>query len=142
MDDPDVSQLPSDAVNAPASGTYGETAALDRLKAQLPGAATPQPGSGPGPTQPMPTPPMSGGMSTPPSGALPASLMAPTTQPGTPLTTPLAMPPQNPMLSAQSQRQRNLAKLDALMADPNTSDETKEWARNLVSHLISMSTAR
>lgn len=91
---------------------------------------------------PMQTPPSGAGLSTPPSGGLPSALLAPTTQPGVPVSTPLAAPPVNPIASAATDRQRNLIYLDALATNPNNSAETRQWATEVRNRLISMSTGR
>jgi hypothetical protein len=141
MDSTDVSQLPTDgpAVNAPASGTYGEGAALERLKASFPVNPAPA-GQAPGPT-PMPTPPTGAGIGTAPVG-LPPGLALPTMQPSTPVATPLSAPAPNPAAVAQTARQRNLATLNALIDNPNTATETKEWAQIALRNLISSSSSQ
>jgi len=140
-DTTDVSKLPTDgpAVNSPASGAYGEGAALERLRAQLPGA--PAAGaSGPTPASPMPLPPTGGGVSNRSTG-LPQGLFMPTQRPDVPVSTPLAAPPVSPLANAQTSRQRNLAILTAILNDPRSSEVTKDFAQTTIDHLIQGSKA-
>lgn len=133
---PDVlEQVPAGGgVNKPASGTYGEGAELDRLKAALPGG-----GDRTRPTSP--TPPSMGMPSGPgapgaPAG-LPEVLGRPTTRPDVPINTPLApMTPQNPVAGAVDAQQRRLALLDALSQSPEVSEETREWAGVVMKKII------
>lgn len=121
-------------VNAPASGAYGERAAVDRLQKSLPKAQPAGPGAETGaPVAPLPRTSPAGGQS---AGGLPAAILAPSTRPDVPAMTPLAQPPVNPMAEAQSWRQRNLAMLDALSNDPTRSPVTREWAANAKAKLI------
>lgn len=127
-DMPDISQTPTQGVNTPDSGTYGEKAALDRLQAQLPGqnpqspaAVQPTPQ---GLTGPAPVMPGSGGE----QGA-PAALFAPTNNPGVPVSTPLA--PAAPVLPQPGPELRKLA-LRKLAEDPQVSDETRQWAQRVL----------
>lgn len=141
-DTTDISKmaLPSGNVNTPASGTYGEGAALERLKAQLPGTASvggPTPSD---PTAPMPTPPI-GPMGSPPAGGLPPALLAPTQRPDVPVSTPLQDPMAMGMPAPQTGRQRNLAILDALANNPDVSETTREFARLMMDRLIGSSRA-
>lgn len=121
-------------VNAPSSGTYGQGAALERLKQSLPKAQTPGPGAETGaPVSPLPrTSPAD------PSGpaGVPPAIMAPTSRPDVPAMTPLALPAANPMSDASSWRQRNLAMLDALANDPTRSPTTREWASGALAKLV------
>jgi hypothetical protein len=120
---PDVAQqIPAGGgQNKPASGTYGETAALDRLKSQLPGEAADQP-------QAVPPPPMPSGPGvTPPSPGLPKMLTAPV-QGGIPATTPLTVD-QEPTVGATPELVRVA---QALLRAPTTSPTTREWARILL----------
>jgi hypothetical protein len=140
MSDFDISKQPSPAgIGKPGSGTYGEKAALDRLKASLPEVP---PGAGPTGTQqaPMPLPP-AGSPGAPAPSAAPADLFAPTQRPDVPVSTPLQMggPAQSPVQAAATARQRNMAVLDSLANDPNVSDVTREWAQNLISNMVRMS---
>lgn len=135
-DQTDISKLPLAGGNtsAPSSGTYGEGAALARLKQQLP--VVEQSAQEPGQSAaPMPTPPMGGGISNSPPTGLPPGILAPTNRPDTPVSTPLGQP-TNP-LAAQTGRQRRIAVLDALANDPNVSDQTREWAQINLRALVS-----
>lgn len=139
----DITQQPTAGgnTNAPASGTYGEKAALARLQQSFPATS---PGAGPSVQPDGPAPMMSpspGQVSTAPAG-LPAGLLAPTQRPDVPAFTPPSVPGLNPVQSAQTDRQRNLAALDALVHDPNVSPLTREWAQNFIDKLISRSVAR
>lgn len=128
--------MPGGGVNKPASGSYGDKANLDRLAQSFPKVDAPQ-SAGPGGMAPMPTPPSGGGVSSPPAPGLPSGLLAPTTRPDVPVSTPLVSgPPPNPVLSASTSRQRNMAILDALVADPTVSEATREWARINLQNLI------
>ncbi|HYF46826.1 MAG TPA: hypothetical protein VD926_11490, partial [Acidimicrobiales bacterium] len=100
--------LPGGNVNQPASGTYGEGVALDRLKKQFPSAAG---GEGEGGLQPSAppqidptkvggTPPDLGGRpdtggAAPPPG-IPAAILHPTQEPNVPVGTPLAVDTPRP----------------------------------------------
>lgn len=132
----DVTQQtnPGGNVNKPASGSYGDVANLDELKKALPQAPTTP--SGPLSTQPMPTP-QTGSIGTPPQG-LPPGILAPTSRPDIPASTPMAAPPS--AATPQSDRQRRLAIVDALLQAPNTSEVTREWAQHVKDALISGST--
>jgi hypothetical protein len=123
---PDVAQqIPAGGgQNKPASGTYGETAALDRLKSQLPGEATDQPAA----VTPPPMP--SGPGVTPPSPGLPKALMAPVA-PGIPATTPLTQDVA-PTVGPNAELVRTA---QALLRAPTTSPTTREWARLLLARL-------
>lgn len=136
----DINKMPlaGGNVNAPASGTYGEGAALERLKQSLPMAETGAAPSAADPTAPMPTPP-AGGMSTPPTGGLPSPLLAPTQRPDVPVSTPLGAPTA-PMPATG--RQQRMAILDALANSPDVSDETREWASMMVKRLVDTSRAQ
>ena len=127
--------MPGGGVNTPASGTYGEGAALERLKAQLPAAPTGAAPSAADPSAPMPTPPAGPPAASAPAGGLPSALLAPTQRPDVPVGTPLDMGAPPP--SAMSGRQRRMAILDALVNSPEVSDETRELAQMLMERLIS-----
>jgi len=111
---------------APASGTYGEGAQLDDLKAQLPpmeqhpeqsGAAT------------APLPPMGGPMPQPaPSGGLPAGIMSPSRRPSEPVGTPLSLPP--PM--GTTGPEQRIQMLQAIVNDPTRDPVFREWAQGLL----------
>jgi hypothetical protein len=123
------------SVNKPASGTYGEKAAQERLKEQFPT----EPGAS-GPMQdaqaPLPGPgtPLQGGgdggrpVSAP--AGVPSAILGPTAQPDTPLNTPLAGSGQVSQLpGAQNVAQARVALLQALASSPDVSEETRAWAK-------------
>jgi hypothetical protein len=123
------------SVNAPASGPYGEGAALQRLQDALP-KAQPSPTAPSGPPMPsvspepaQPTSPQREGR--PPSGAalppgVPSPILAPTDRPDVPVSTPLASQSATPSLSAAQQR---LQILDLLAESPGVSPTTQAWAQ-------------
>lgn len=126
--------LPGGNTNTPASGVYGEKAALSRLEASLPSPAPVGPGGQSGaPIAPLPntSPARTGG-----TGEVPGALLAPTTQPDVPQSSPLAMAAPSPLAAAQTWRQRNLVALDALSQSPTVSPETREWAASTRDKLI------
>lgn len=139
-DTTDISKMPTDgpAVNAPASGTYGEGAALERLRQSFPVAPAGGGGQGPQPVPPMQQPPTGAGVSNAPTG-LPPGLLLPTNQPNVPASTPLAAPQPNPVAAAQTMRQKRLAVLDSIVASPTVSEATREWATHLRDLLIESS---
>jgi hypothetical protein len=123
-------------VNTPASGTYGEKAALDGLKKSLPPMGAGQPEGGNGAAGPalspeppiMPVPPPSGAPSPQQPAGIPAALLGPTGRPMEPVTAgpmqPLAFPVQE-----QSAAERRLEVLISLANDPRVSEQTREWAQ-------------
>ncbi len=120
---PDVlEQVPAGGgQNKPASGTYGEAAALERLRTALPGMEPDRPQA----TEPIPMQP--GGPSEPPiSGApgLPPGLLAPTRQPDVPVSTPLTE--TQPIVPEPAGQRRQL--LELLASSSEVSEETREWA--------------
>jgi hypothetical protein len=129
--------LPGGGINSPASGTYGEKASLQRLEQSLPKAAPPGPGQEQGaPVAPLPN---TSPAPRPQPGAVPAGILSPSTMPDVPQSTPLAGIPANPMVAAQTARQRRLSALDAWISNPATSPETKEWAQTWRDKLIRLS---
>jgi hypothetical protein len=145
MDDPNVGGISPSGVNKPDSGTYGEGAALQRLKDSLP----PPPATAPG--QPMAPPPVSPnparqgpqnlggrpqtGAAAPPG--IPSAVLGPTQQPGIPVATPLSAPTPNPVQNAVNAQQQRLALLDQLANNPRVSDDTREWAKQVIRLLTS-----
>jgi hypothetical protein len=111
-------------VSAPASGTYGEGAALERLKTALPGS---DPTQAP---QQSPVPPMPGGGGPMAPAGMPRGLMAPTRRPDVPVSAPLSQPQVIVGSSPQGRQQL----LQALVDDPEVSEETKEFAMLLLNH--------
>lgn len=123
---PDVAQqLPAGGgVNKPASGTYGEGAALDRLKSQLPGEAADQVSQvvpPPAPTGPAPL--------TAPTPGLPRALLAPSR--GVPATTPLTVQAE-PQVGPSAELVRVA---QALLRRKESSPTAREWARIVLGRL-------
>lgn len=137
MDSPDITQLPgAGSVSQPASGTYGAGAAVDKLKQGMglqPTQGEPPPGPNISTTPGAAKPQVSSG----PFG-LPPAITAPTQQPNTPVSTPLAAP-VNPVAQAGMPSQQRIALLDMLSRNPDVSDATREWAQTVVAKLIEAS---
>lgn len=125
---PDISQLaPANGrVGVPASGTYGEKAALAELEGSLPPPTVAQEQGGaplPGGGGPLPLPG--------PSGALPRSIAAPSTRPMEPMSTPLAQPmPIGETPSAQLRQQ-----IEAWARDSSKSETFRAWAQSMLDRL-------
>ncbi len=140
-DDLELDKTPTSdvSVNKPESGTYGEKADLARLKQTLPPMGPPG-AEGTGAVAPAPTPGQTPAQSmgrpkTGPSG-VPSVLMAPTQRPDVPLSQP-PVPGPAPLPPKQvAADQQRLSILDALSTHPEVSEETKEWAKNLLEALI------
>lgn len=140
MDDPNVNAISPQGVNKPDSGTYGEGAALQNLKQSLPTPGPTAPGGpqAPPPISPNPAqvaPPNPGGR--PPTGAaappgIPSAVLGPTQQPNVPVSTPLGTPQPNPVQSAVNAQQQRLALLDQLASNPQVSDDTRQWAQQVI----------
>ena len=118
---------------APSSGTYGEEAALQRLRSQLPGE-----GSDTQSQQATPLPPMGGAPPIPPPATgLPRSMFEPTRQPGVPASTPLT--PSEPEMTGPPDAV--IAALDAVVNDPEAarkySRTTRLWAQQLLESIRS-----
>jgi hypothetical protein len=127
-----VNQIPATGnPMEPQSGSYGQVADLDRLKQQLsvPGG----PGAGASPTPPPPPGAPQGQGLTPPPGGVPEVLMAPTTQPGVPPSTPLGGAP--PAVSAESGEQRRMEALVQLATSPGVSVATREMAKAVLNRM-------
>lgn len=134
------------AVNQPASGTYGEKADANKLKASLPqaqpGPAGPAAPAGPPPMPQAPIAPVSPDRGRPGTSAavppgVPSVLAAPTTQPDVPVATPLAGPVAPPVgPGAAAPDQARLAILDRLSNDPSVSPDTREWAKTVLGLLL------
>lgn len=134
-----VNQLPATGnPMEPQSGTYGTVADTERLKQQLslPGGGPTGPGGAAmKPTAPPPGIPQ-GTQITPPPGGVPDVLMAPTTRPDVPASTPL----QNAFAGAPAVvtgAQRRLSILHALSTSEEVSEETREWAQLVLDKLAS-----
>lgn len=144
-DTSDIAQQPLPGPNTPDSGQYGEGAALDRLKQQLPyvnnvAMGGNKPGGGPDGPPPMPTPQPQGmnAEGRPPTGAaappgMPSVLLHPTQRPDVPVTTPLQDQPG--MAAAQLAPEQAQTMTLMMLADDNTpgiSAQTREWAKTLL----------
>lgn len=116
------------SVNQPASGTYGEGAALDRLKASLP-AMDPAVPTNAGPA-PMPPPqavlPQSGGRPTNAPMGIPGVVLGGGAAPG-PANTPVA-PAPNPQAA-------RLTLLEGLATSQDVSETTRQWAQAVLEAL-------
>lgn len=131
----EVEKLPTGQtpINRPASGTYGEKAALDNLESALPTASSPGPMPGPaaGPTPMSPTNPVRSSRESKIPG-IPAPIMKPASVEPTPAG---AMAPPSPV-PAMSGAQRRLQILDMLATSPNVSETTREWAQRVMDILV------
>lgn len=124
-----VEQLPAGGnPNAPASGTYGEEAAQQRLESALPNVNSEQSrqvSPAPMTSEPSPVPP--------PAPGLPQAIFNPTTQPRTPISTPLnefgPMAPGTP-------EETVIQILDMLTRSPDVTETTKEIARLALDRII------
>lgn len=140
---PEQQQSAVPSVSQPSSGTYGEQSSLDALKKSLPvgnvgNPGTPKPQAPPISQQGTTAPPSPQGR--PPTGAavppgLPGVLAGPTQQPQTPVNTPL-QPGQSgaPQPSGNPQQDR-MSLLYMLQTHPGVSQDTKQWATNLLNIL-------
>ena len=133
MDNPDVSQLPTDGPNTPASGRYGTGAEQSRLEAALPrnpppaGGPSPSPGPAGGGAQVAPPRPRQTAAPGVPEG-VPAAIAAPTDRPNTPITAPQNGNPVGP----QGATQKRLALLHQLAISDTVSPETRDWAQDIL----------
>lgn len=125
-------------VNKPSSGTYGEKADVERLKASLPSSgAAPAAGQqlppmSDAPVRPQPSlrPPTVANL---PPG-VPGVLAAPTGRPYEPVDTL----PTSPVAGAVvNDAQSRLRLLDILANSPQVSEETREWAQRVLHALTS-----
>jgi hypothetical protein len=120
-------------LNKPTSGTYGERAELDNLKASLPPMApAAAPGAGGG-AAPMPDPDFRppgmepGRPGRAPAGVPPVLLEGDgPAAPAAPVDAPGAVNPQ----------QDRIALLDYLATAPDVSEQTREWAKTVLEMLI------
>jgi len=120
-------------VNTPASGTYGEGAALDGLKKALPSTGNAPAGPAPGAPIPLspepplaPVPPPNQSSPQQPTG-VPNVLLSPTGRPMEPGTAMPMEPASFPQVERSAAEQR-LQVLMSLANDPRVSEETREWA--------------
>ncbi len=145
VNEPDKMPMDTPSVGAPSSGTYGEGAALDRLKAALPAGSVgaPPPPAAPGapqmpPISTQPVTPTPEGEGRPPGptapAGIPAPLLAPSNQPDVPVGTPLASTAPN--VNQLTDVQRRLQILDVLATSPGVSDTTRQWAQMVRKVLI------
>ena len=133
-------------VAQPASGTYGEGAALDRLKSSLP---APPSGAGPtgaAPPAPSVEPPLSvpsgpegrPGTAGPVPPGISSALLGPTAYPSRAVATPLGGLPgaaaPTPAIAAPDQAR--LHQLDLLATSPQVSEETRTWAKSVIDVLL------
>lgn len=133
---PDINKMPGPNVNRPASGSYGEKAAADRLQQALPQSEPAGPVMGGGAAQPTPTMPGSAPARSAASPAgLPAGLLRPSDRPNEPIGTTYAGP-VDPYAGAVDARQRRLRLLDMLSTHPEASPEMREWAEVVKQKLI------
>lgn len=128
-DTPDISQLTpaTGRVGQPATGTYGEKAALADLQRALPAPT-------PGLTPPGAEPPVGTGGPLPlaaPSGALPRSIAAPSSRVAEPLSTPLTQP--IPIGETPSEQLRQ--QVSAWANDPTRADTFRAWAQSILDRL-------
>lgn len=130
-------------VSAPASGSYGEKAALVALKQALPtgavGTPAPTPTTPPVSQEPIAPPTVSRGR--PNTGAaappgVPSVLLSPTQQPNVPANTPLAPQTPPPPTAAVQPDQQRLQLLDQLANGANVSETTRAWAQRVIALLL------
>lgn len=126
-------------VMEPSSGSYGSKVENDRIKQSLSLPGQGQPGS----ASTAPTPPSPGPVSGAPSQAqpppgLPGPIMRPSSMPDMPVSTPLSSGAPS-LAMTQTAAQKRLAVLDALSTNPNVSEETREWAKDVVEKLAARS---
>jgi|SRR5579884_423357 len=150
MDAPNVNAAPPNQPGVPSvegapSGTYGEGAALDRLKASLPDVKPPLGKAGPAGPGIKPFAPKTQAPSlttgrppvaqTPPN--FPSVLALPTQRPDVPVATPLAAPPGPPLGGAATRAQATLGILFQLAQSPDVSATTQAWATHVIGALLS-----
>lgn len=131
----EVEKLPTNQtpVNKPASGTYGEGAALQGLKSALPGvAASPGQGSSaPSQVSDKPVTPARSSRSSAIPG-VPAPILKPSTQPSMDVGAAPTPTAQMPMMTGA---QRRMQILDQLANSPEVSEVTREWAQRVLNVL-------
>jgi hypothetical protein len=136
MDTFDISQQPSpDGTNAPTSGTYGQKAAVDRLKAAMPPAPSQTQAEAPPMSQAPVTPQATGrvnegGRAAVPPPGIPGAILGQTALPETPVNTPLSAP-VDPMSGATAD-ERTIMQLQGILQSGNVRPETKEWAKTML----------
>jgi hypothetical protein len=140
-DTPDIGAVPTQGVNKPASGTYGEKTALNNLQASLPtkegaGAGGPQPP----PVSSAPVRVAGGGPEGRPKTAaalppgVPSALAAPTQQPGVPVGTPLDM--GQTAAPVGNSIEQSMLILQNLASSPAVSADTREWAQMTIELIV------
>lgn len=140
--DVDKQAIGGPSVGSPSSGTYGEKQGLSDLKSELPQSQGMAPGGGPAGPPPMspepisPTPP-GGGRPSLEAPGVPGVLLHPSTQPDTPVSTPLLDDPAGPgLVPDDGNFEYRLMVLDMLSEDPRVSPQTREWAQTVRAVLI------
>ena len=127
-----VGQTP---INRPASGTYGEKAALENLEAALPAASSsPGPMTGPAQAGPAPMSPTNPVRSSRQSNI--PGVPAPVMKPSSVEPTPGGMAPPAIPNATMTGSQRRLQILDMLATSPNVSATTREWAQRVMEILV------
>lgn len=126
-----MTQMPGPNVNQASSGTYGEKADLNKLKASLPPMqAQPAQAGGQAPVRPAST--MMASQPTMPTPNDP--LLHPTAMPDVPVNTPLQQSePMDPWTMPPDQR--TLAILDLLASSDQVSQKTKVFAQAMKDRL-------
>ena len=136
MDPTDINQRAMPSVNRPDSGTYGEKADLNRLKAALPDMASAPSPTGAQQGQASSAPPVSVSPLTAGQPAPPSPLMAPTMMPDIPVNTPLTDVPAPLDPSQLPPEQSRLMVLELLANNPKVSAETRNWAATYRDRLL------
>lgn len=131
----EVEKLPTNQapVNQPASGTYGEKAALQGLKSALPGVAA-SPGQGPSAPPQVSDQPVTPARSSRSSAipGVPGPILKPSTQPSVDVAAPPTPAAEMPMMTGA---QRRMQILDQLANSPEVSEVTREWAQRVLNVL-------
>jgi len=128
------------SVNKPASGTYGEGAANQRLQQAIPPLRQGAPGQPQGPGQPgqMPgrTASMPGQAGRPVNGppGVPNAVLSPTSRPNVPLNTPLVST-ASPVATASDATAARIAVLRQLANSDQVSAVTRRWAQYVLEML-------
>lgn len=129
----DVDRLPiPNPVNKPASGTHGDKAELQRLEDSLPDPTDEAAGPELPPIDPTGVRNVRSNRNAPGLPGVPRPLLAPTNRPNVPVNTPLR---RGGGPAQQTSAQRNLAIVDMLANSPDVSEDTREWARLMLTLL-------
>lgn len=136
-----ASSVPS--VSQPSSGTYGEKTDLNNLQKSLPvgNVGNPSPVKPPLPPvgqqgaklEPSPEGRPTTGVALPPG--LPGVLAGPTQQPSTPVNTPLQPGQSTAPQPSGNQQSDRMSLLYTLTTHPGVSQDTREWAQNVLNVL-------